>query len=185
MSCRKFGTLREQLFWCYASMQMLMVARKRGLSEYDRSCYAIRKKYFYGYLDGRFSPSSLVKNTVARFSDRTACWYCGAPASVSGLTYDHVLPRSKRGPDSADNIFMVCRRCNSSKRDSDLMVWWFSTFEEPAPLYLWASYLKLVYQFALADDLLDMPPEFLAVLDLPFDARALRYEFPLNHFLET
>lgn len=32
MPGRKFRTLREQLFWCYASMQMLMVAKKRGLS---------------------------------------------------------------------------------------------------------------------------------------------------------
>ena len=180
----KYANLAEQIFWCYASMQMLMVALKRDLSDYDSACFAIRQKYFKGYLEGRYSPSSLVRNTMARFSDLTSCWYCGVPAPKSGLTRDHVLPLSKGGPDSSDNIFPVCGRCNSSKRDSDLMIWWFSTFEVPAPLYLWASYLKLVYQFAVAHDLMEMPCEFVAVMDLPFNPRTLRYEFPINHFID-
>lgn len=182
MTRRRFSNFGEYLYWCYASMQMLMVALKRGLSEYDRSCYALREKYFKGYKEGRFSPSSLVNNTIARFSDLSVCWYCGASVPASGLTRDHVLPLSKGGSDSPDNIFMVCSRCNSSKCDSDLMEWFEDSFNEPAPLYLWASYLKLVYQFSVSHNLLDKHSTDLAALDLPFSAQSLSYEFPLKDF---
>lgn len=185
MARRRFANFGEYLYWCYASMQMLMVALKRGLLEYDRSCYALREKYFKGYKEGRFSPSSLVNNTLARFSDLSQCWYCGAPAPASGLTRDHVLPLSKGGSDSSDNIFMVCSRCNSSKCDSDLMSWYFSTFVEAPPLYLWATYLKLVYQFAVAHDLMDKTSDALFGLMLPFDVRSLSYEFPIKDFIEN
>ncbi len=184
MTRRRFSNFGEYLYWCYASMQMLMVALKRGLSEYDRSCYALREKYFKGYKEGRFSPSSLVNNTIARFSDLSVCWYCGAPAPASGLTRDHVLPLSKGGADSSDNIFMVCGRCNCSKCDSDLMQWYGATFVDPAPLYLWASYLKLVYRFSIEHNLLEKHADELAALSLPFDPRSLSYEFPLKDFIE-
>lgn len=182
MARRRFANFGEYLFWCYSSMQMLMVALKRDLSEYDRSCYALREKYFKGYREGRFAPRSLIGNTIARFSDLSTCWYCGAPATPAGLTRDHVLPLSKGGADSADNIFMVCARCNSSKRDSDLMEWFRATFVDPAPLYLWASYLKLVYQFSVSHGLLDKHSADLAALDLPFNPSSLSYEFPIKDF---
>lgn len=184
---RRFANFGEYLFWCYASLQMLMVALKRGLTEYDRSCYAIREKYFKGYKEGRFYPSSLVNNTLARFSDLSRCGYCGAQAPASGLTRDHVLPLSKGGYDSSDNIFMVCSRCNSSKRDSDLMNWYFSTFVQPPPIYLWATYLKLVYRFSVDHGLLDKTSAELSSLGLPFDFNSLSYayDFPIKDFLEN
>lgn len=185
MRRRRFANFGEYLFWCYACLQMLMVALKRGLSKYDRHCYALREKFFKGYKEGRLSPSSLVNNTIAHFSDLGHCWYCGLPISASELSRDHVLPLSKGGADSSDNIFIVCRRCNSSKGDSDLMKWYFDTFVDAPPVYLWAAYLKLVYQFAVAHDLLDKGSEALYRLVLPFDIRSLSYEFPIKDFLEN
>ena len=40
------------------------------------------------------------------------CAYCGAGGELSR---DHVVPRSRGGPDNATNIVMACRPCNSSK----------------------------------------------------------------------
>jgi 5-methylcytosine-specific restriction endonuclease McrA len=44
--------------------------------------------------------------------DDWTCQYCG---SRSNLTVDHVVPRSKGGPSSWDNIVASCAPCNRRK----------------------------------------------------------------------
>ena len=47
--------------------------------------------------------------------DRWACQYCGAERS--SLTVDHVIPRSKGGPSTWENIVTCCAPCNRRKGD--------------------------------------------------------------------
>jgi 5-methylcytosine-specific restriction endonuclease McrA len=47
--------------------------------------------------------------------DRWTCQYCG---SRSNLTVDHVVPRSKGGSSSWENIVTSCAPCNRRKGDS-------------------------------------------------------------------
>ncbi len=47
--------------------------------------------------------------------DDWTCQYCGAR---SNLTVDHVVPRSKGGPSSWDNIVASCAPCNRRKGNS-------------------------------------------------------------------
>lgn len=44
------------------------------------------------------------------------CAYCQVESD--SLQRDHVVPRSRGGPDDAFNIVMACEACNSAKRDS-------------------------------------------------------------------
>jgi 5-methylcytosine-specific restriction endonuclease McrA len=46
--------------------------------------------------------------------DGWACQYCG---SRSNLTVDHVIPRSKGGPSTWENIVASCAPCNRRKGD--------------------------------------------------------------------
>jgi 5-methylcytosine-specific restriction endonuclease McrA len=46
--------------------------------------------------------------------DSHTCQYCG---STKHLTLDHVLPRSKGGTHTWDNVVAACERCNASKGD--------------------------------------------------------------------
>lgn len=46
--------------------------------------------------------------------DHHTCQYCG---STKRLTLDHVIPRSKGGKHSWDNVVTACERCNSKKGD--------------------------------------------------------------------
>lgn len=46
--------------------------------------------------------------------DGWSCQYCG---SRSNLTVDHVIPRSKGGPSTWDNIVASCAPCNRRKAD--------------------------------------------------------------------
>lgn len=45
--------------------------------------------------------------------DGGRCQYCGAAAE----SLDHVIPRSKGGPHTWENVVAACRRCNSRKED--------------------------------------------------------------------
>lgn len=45
--------------------------------------------------------------------DRHRCVYCGRPAA----TVDHVLPVSRGGPSSWDNVVAACAPCNGAKAD--------------------------------------------------------------------
>lgn len=45
--------------------------------------------------------------------DRNRCQYCGRAAD----SIDHVVPRSRGGEHSWDNVVAACRRCNIVKRD--------------------------------------------------------------------
>lgn len=46
--------------------------------------------------------------------DHHACQYCG---STKHLTLDHVLPKSRGGSHSWDNVVTACMSCNSRKGD--------------------------------------------------------------------
>jgi hypothetical protein len=52
------------------------------------------------------------QNVFKRDSGR--CQYCG---STRDLTLDHVLPRSRHGKTSWDNLITACKSCNSRKGD--------------------------------------------------------------------
>jgi 5-methylcytosine-specific restriction endonuclease McrA len=45
--------------------------------------------------------------------DEWACQYCGATAE----NLDHVIPRSRGGTHTWDNVVAACRRCNSRKEN--------------------------------------------------------------------
>jgi 5-methylcytosine-specific restriction endonuclease McrA len=49
--------------------------------------------------------------------DHHSCQYCG---SGKHLTLDHVMPRSKGGSHTWDNVVAACERCNSRKGDLTL-----------------------------------------------------------------
>ena len=55
------------------------------------------------------------RNVMIR--DGSCCQYCGARSPSSGLTLDHVVPRSRGGASSWDNLVACCATCNRKKAD--------------------------------------------------------------------
>ncbi|MBX3183696.1 MAG: HNH endonuclease [Polyangiaceae bacterium] len=53
------------------------------------------------------------KNLLLR--DEGRCQYCGAQPTPRDLNVDHVLPRSRGGRDSWENLVISCKRCNLTK----------------------------------------------------------------------
>jgi 5-methylcytosine-specific restriction endonuclease McrA len=53
------------------------------------------------------------KNILLR--DRNTCQYCGIILNSSDLTLDHVVPRSRGGSSSWENLVACCHTCNRRK----------------------------------------------------------------------
>ena len=53
------------------------------------------------------------KNILMR--DRYVCQYCGRGGQSATLTLDHVIPRSRGGESSWDNLVACCKKCNHKK----------------------------------------------------------------------
>jgi len=47
--------------------------------------------------------------------DRFACQYCGEALPTHDLTFDHVIPRSRGGRTTWDNVVTACSPCNLVK----------------------------------------------------------------------
>lgn len=63
-----------------------------------------------------------VRGVMSLLSEsRLVCAYCGATGAPhrrrknQGLQMDHVVPRSRGGPDTPDNIVLACAGCNCAK----------------------------------------------------------------------
>jgi 5-methylcytosine-specific restriction endonuclease McrA len=75
--------------------------------------------------------------------DGHRCQYCGDTAE----SIDHVVPRSKGGDHSWENVVACCRNCNIRKGDRSLRETGFSLKKKPAPprRYAWI-YASAGYQ---------------------------------------
>lgn len=48
------------------------------------------------------------------------CTYCGVPIDSASASSDHLIPESKGGIRSKDNMVPSCRQCNMMKGDMDV-----------------------------------------------------------------
>lgn len=175
----QFANFSEYLFYSYANLQMLCFAQSQNKKQYDRSCFMVRSKAYKAYKDGRWNIHNLFENNIAKIKSNSSCWYCGREfPDKSYLTIDHVFPRSKDGKDDIDNIIMVCKHCNSSKRDTDLFEWYFQSRHEFPPIPVLAHYLKQIYLYAKDNNLLDLPCSDLETLALPFNYKYIPLDYP-------
>ena len=119
--------------------------------EYDRKYYLKNKEYYkiqhrkfirnnVGYsalssqkrlakINGLLNTLMLDDWNKAKKHFGFKCAYCGMDESENalkfgrGLEQEHVIPLSKGGPFTVDNIIPACRSCNSSKRDKGMGTW--------------------------------------------------------------
>jgi len=63
------------------------------------------------YINLPYTRIVLTRRNVMK-RDRHLCQYCGARVD---LTLDHVLPRSRGGGDSWENLVTACNKCNVHK----------------------------------------------------------------------
>lgn len=70
----------------------------------------VRLKRFVPLKIKRMAPTR--RNILLR--DQFTCQYCGARIE---LTIDHIIPKSRGGMDTFENLVACCSRCNRTKGD--------------------------------------------------------------------
>lgn len=87
----------------------LAAPRVVRLTKFDRRRYRHR-----GRTSGPFVPLNR-RNIYHR--DANVCQYCGRKFPTSELSLDHVMPRSRGGGDTWENLVCACTGCNARKAD--------------------------------------------------------------------
>ncbi|MBI2681907.1 MAG: HNH endonuclease [Acidobacteriales bacterium] len=77
------------------------------------------------------------KNILLR--DRNTCQYCGTILHSGDLTLDHVVPRSRGGASSWENLVACCHPCNRRKGNAILGEINMKLIREPRPFTLHTS----------------------------------------------
>lgn len=51
------------------------------------------------------------------------CYYCGKKVGYAGLTMDHIIPLSRGGRSTKDNLVPCCKECNTRKKQALPVEW--------------------------------------------------------------
>ena len=88
----------------------------------------------FKYVNQQIHTVPLSRENVYK-RDNYECVYCGC-SLTKYLTLDHVIPQSKGGKDTWDNLVTACRTCNSEKSDLTLEEFGKEIPEPKRPHYL-------------------------------------------------
>ena len=102
------------------SVKAVFLDRVNIVSEYDRT---VRSPSFEMRLPSVIALKDYVpqarRPAFTRFNvflrDRFSCQYCGGRLPTPDLTFDHVIPRSRGGRTSWENVVTACGDCNLRK----------------------------------------------------------------------
>lgn len=172
MAAKPPDTIREWLYWSYANLAMAHAAISEGKEQYGRTHYMIRAKLYKGLINGTVNIGSILDDEKLKMKMPQACCYCG---SIKSLSMDHLIPKSKGGKDTGDNVVWACKQCNSSKGAKDLLLWYQGKNLFPSILLL-RRYLKIVIQYCVEKNLMD-----ISISDsdgLPFSISEVPHKFP-------
>jgi len=97
--------------WCELSQAVQSGRYVHTVNYRVRVPEVILLKAFNGFIlhEVRFSRRNIFER------DKNTCQYCGRRMPRSEVTIDHVIPRSRGGIDSWENLVLACVDCNVKK----------------------------------------------------------------------
>jgi hypothetical protein len=143
---RAVKTIQDLIYWHYAKI----ISESAG---YGKNQYGFIMDRFKKLVSGEINWSTSIREYVKEREQPDVCIYCGKKGD---LTLEHILPRSRGGPDTADNAVFVCRTCNCSKGDRRLYEWVGLENRNKLPRIAEGKYLKLVYSIHESNGTLDV-----------------------------
>jgi hypothetical protein len=137
MPPKNVKTVRQLIYWEYAKL----IA---GSAVGDRKNYRF-VMYSYKRLDGgQMDPSAILRENKLLVEAEKVCAYC--EKACDELQWEHIIPRSRSGPDTIDNMVLACRGCNQAKSAKDLFEWYGEDKKYEIPRLVLGKYLKLVFE---------------------------------------
>jgi len=102
-------TIREEILYEYAKL-------------ISRSAYGSLQR---GFITDRVQEEEInISDTIREWEREQElpkeCVFC---RSKHELTTDHLIPQNRGGDDSADNLVLACRYCNSTRGDKGVFEW--------------------------------------------------------------
>lgn len=174
MGVPKPSTIGESLYWSYANLGGAHAAVADGSDVYTKLHFMIRSRLYKGLRAGTMKLGSLVDDERLKMVLPQVCCYCG---SSERLSVDHLIAKSKCGADLGKNLVWCCRSCNSSKSNTDLLVWYRRRDEFP-PLLLLRRYLKMAIHHCVEAGLMGVSLDAVENLNLPFALDHVPHEYP-------
>jgi 5-methylcytosine-specific restriction endonuclease McrA len=104
------------------AITLLFAGKVEVIEEYSREVHSVTFSIKLPSILRLLKYVRVKKSRVVKFSraniyarDRHTCQYCGSTFNSADLTFDHVIPVSRGGTKSWDNIVTACIDCNRRK----------------------------------------------------------------------
>jgi hypothetical protein len=105
-------TIREEILYEYAKL-----ISRSALGEINHPFVSSR---FKALKAGDITMSGTMREWQRELELPRVCVFCG---TGEGLQTDHLIPSSRGGADSAENVVSACGSCNASRGDQGVFQW--------------------------------------------------------------
>ena len=126
-------TIKEVILWEYAR---LISEESVG----DRNNWRLILHHFERLNSDKNRWAHILKEEIK--TDPKRCAYCGGEEDVS---ITRIVPKKICPSMEIHNIVRACKKCNSLKRDKDLVEWRVFEGRDKIPRAVMAKYLKILY----------------------------------------
>jgi hypothetical protein len=144
---RYIKTIEEEILYEYAKLISRTVFG-------GRINYRFISDRFKAFRDGKATMSGTIREWQREQELPKECVFCSAR---DNLQIDHLIPRSRGGVDSADNIVWACNTCNASRGDQGVFQWLGLKKKDKLHRLVAGKYLKQLYELHAARGTLETP----------------------------
>lgn len=103
--------------------------------------FAFRTSVWKKLKSGEIKMSTSIREWEIERENRKICIYCGSTEKIQS---EHIIPKSKGGPNIADNLVDSCQTCNLKKSNKDVFEF-CAMLDMDVPRLVKGKILKLVY----------------------------------------
>lgn len=150
MPPRYVKTIEEEIFYEYAKL----ISR----SAFGKVNYQFVSDRFKALRNGDIEMSGTIREWEKESESDKACVFCG---STDKLHRDHLIPKSRGGSDSADNMVWSCATCNQTRGNKGIFEWLGLKGKENIPRIVAGKYLKELYELHKKNNTLQITQETL------------------------
>lgn len=93
-----------------------------------------------------------LKKTTLFYRDHLRCFWCDDDLSLTEMSYDHIVPRSKGGKHVWENVVSSCRKCNYLKADSMPTGKWLPKKKVYAPTFFQLLEIRKKFPIIVNDE---------------------------------